>query len=159
VSSKNGGHLFSNCNITMCHSVEATECWKTRINLFSSETLTEVSNEECLMGCDTALLGKWFMTFWRNMSTLSSWTDYLWRWRQHSPSKHWNHSPSDTVTQQKTRILDTTFFWMVAAHYADAAKGVRRVRRPSLDWLNDLTDSSIERLNEFIYLFTYLWVM
>ena len=109
-SPRGGGHLFSNCNMTLCHTVEATECWKTRIKLCSSETLTEVSKEECLMGCDTTLLGKWFVTLWRNMSTLSSWTDYLWRWRWHNPSKHWNHSPSDTLTQQKTRILDTTFF-------------------------------------------------
>ena len=89
LSSKNGSHLFSNCNMTTCHTVEATECWKTRINSCSSDTLTEIWNEECLMRCDTALLGSWFMIFWRNMSTLSSWTDYLERWRWHNPSQYW----------------------------------------------------------------------
>ena len=155
-SKKNEGHLFSNCNMTLCHSMEATECWKARINSCSSDTLTEVSNEECLIECDTALLGKCFVTFWRDMSTFSSWIDHLWRWRQHNPSKHLNPFTqwcSHTTEDSNPRHY---IFWMVAANYADPAKGVRRVRRPSIDWLIDLTDWSTGQLNElFIYLLIY----
>jgi hypothetical protein len=97
-------------NINNC-SADAIYCYAL-VNISTNSTQCEDSGP---LGCNTMLLGEWFLTFQRIIVSSSStfkktsWTAWRRKWKQYIPLKCWEPLPKwRSVTYQKTWILNNT---------------------------------------------------